>query len=202
MPFEFSNRALLLLLVLHAVGLSVCDHSIDDYGAVRGIASLAAAQANGIALFNSVQAAAAGANGSRTAVIPRGGEYYVVPHADFEGASNVQLRLEGVLLAYTEGLDSAWPGCNNGRHSCLTVIQFNNCDNVTLQGSGLIDGRGYEWWRHVISNHTDRRPNLLGMDKCTNVVVRGISLWNSPQFHMFLNVCIALFFPSTSRLSF
>ena len=94
-----------------------------------------------------------------------------------------------MFFRYTEGLDEAWPGCSRGQKwACQTAIQFDNCNNVTVQGRGLIDGRGYDWWWHVILNHTDHRPDLFGMNLCTNVQVRGITLINSPQFHMFLNV--------------
>ncbi len=50
--------------------LRVCNDSIFGYSAVRSKASLAAARANGVVLFKSIQAAAVGANGSWLAVVP------------------------------------------------------------------------------------------------------------------------------------
>ena len=180
-----------LALILLSAPPATCDHDINDYGAIPNNATSFAAQINGFALYKAVQAAAAGANGSRTAVIPKGGQFYFVPYDAFDQVSDIRLQIDGTMLAYTEGLDAAWPGCGSGRHGCQTAIQFNNCDNVTVHGVGLIDGRGYNWWWHVILNHTDHRPDLFGMELCTNVVISGITLINSPKFHMFINVRFA-----------
>ena len=96
-----------LFLALLAPFTVVADHIIDDYGAIRNNATAYAASMNGISLFKALQAAAAGANGSRTAVVPHGGEYYYLPFAAFDGISNVQLTLDGALLAYV----SPFPLC-------------------------------------------------------------------------------------------
>jgi hypothetical protein len=95
-----SLLSLLLLLVLHSPMPAACDHSISDYGAVPHDASSSAAAANGLALFKAIQAAAAGANGSRTAIVPRDSEFYFVPYAAFDGVSDIELRLDGTLRAY------------------------------------------------------------------------------------------------------
>jgi polygalacturonase len=184
---------LALLLLGHSLFCVSSQHNIDDFGAIRNTASPLSAEQNGLAIHRAIQAAAAGANGSRTAIVPRGGDYYFVPFSSFDNISDIVFQLDGTLLAYTEGLDDAWPGCRDGRHGCQTAIQFNNCNNVTVHGPGLIDGRGYDWWRHVIVNHTDHRPDLFGMQLCTNVAISDITLINSPKFHMFINVRIALF---------
>ena len=88
-----------LLLLLPSLPPAASDHVIDDYGAVRNNASAAAARANGIALFNAITAASSGVNGSRTAVVPLGGDFYFVPHLPFDGVADLELRLDGTLLA-------------------------------------------------------------------------------------------------------
>ena len=94
-----SVLSLLPLLFLHSFLPAACDHSISDYGAIPHNASASAAAANGLALFKAIQAAATGANGSRTAIVPQDGEFYFVPYAAFDGVSDIELRLDGTLRA-------------------------------------------------------------------------------------------------------
>jgi polygalacturonase len=206
-PIVLKYQAILLNMnvgIMHTVSLSLlllyasalmgwlghvgCSHSLDDYGGIRDVATPSAAAANGLALFKAISAAASGANGSRVATVPKGGNFFFVPYLPIVNISDVVLLLEGTLSAFTEGLDDAWPGCRLGHHTCQSVLFFDSCHNITVEGKGLIDGRGYDWWCHVIANHTDRRPDLIGMDYCTSVIIRGITLINSPQFHIFINV--------------
>ncbi len=117
----------MLLLALLAPFTVVADHIIDDFGAIRNNATAFAARMNGIALFKALQAAAAGANGSRTAVVPHDGEFYYLPFAAFDGFSNVQLTLDGALLAY--------------------VSPFPHCISVTLHQVHRRSGQRVAWLR-------------------------------------------------------
>jgi polygalacturonase len=75
-------------------------------------------------------------------------------------------------------------------------IEFNpfiggqNLQDVTLTGSGVIDGGGAAWWpeaekaRQIKPGYTLPRPNLIVLEQSTNVRVENITLQNSPKFHL------------------
>jgi hypothetical protein len=68
--FSLLAPLICLVVVLLSAPHAACDHDINDYGAIPNNATSFAAQVNGFALYKAVLAAAAGANGSRTALIP------------------------------------------------------------------------------------------------------------------------------------
>jgi polygalacturonase len=52
--------------------------------------------------------------------------------------------------------------------------------DVTITGSGTIDGAGAWWWQ----NHLADRPRLVTFYRNQRVLVEGITLTNSPSFHL------------------
>lgn len=32
------------------------------------------------------------------------------------------------------------------RNTVLSFLRFDNCTNINIQGDGIVDGLGYEWW--------------------------------------------------------
>ncbi|HEY1489548.1 MAG TPA: glycoside hydrolase family 28 protein, partial [Verrucomicrobiae bacterium] len=64
-----------------------------------------------------------------------------------------------------------------------------NLRDVTLTGTGVIDGGGAAWWgeaekaRRITPGYTLPRPNLVVLEQSTNVVIENITLQNSPKFH-------------------
>jgi polygalacturonase len=79
--------------------------------------------------------------------------------------------------------------------------KFNNfltgkdLENVTIEGEGIIDGNGKKWWipaeeaRQKKSGFTLPRPNLIVLTRVTNLVVRGVTIQNSPKFHFVPTEC-------------
>ena len=67
--------------------------------------------------------------------------------------------------------------------------------DVTITGKGTIDGSGARWWepaeeaRRKVSGYTLPRPNLVRLVGCKNVKVTGITLQNSPKFHLVPEDC-------------
>ena len=68
-------------------------------------------------------------------------------------------------------------------------------EDVTITGKGTIDGSGARWWepaeeaRRKVSGYTLPRPNLVRLLGCKNVKVTGITLQNSPKFHLVPEDC-------------
>jgi hypothetical protein len=57
--------------------------------------------------------------------------------------------------------------------------------NIELSGTGTIDGQGSAWWTAFNANSAVGRPQLVEIDKCTDVEVQNITLQNSPKVHLY-----------------
>ncbi|MGI9243411.1 MAG: glycoside hydrolase family 28 protein [Verrucomicrobiales bacterium] len=123
-----------------------------------------------------------------------GGGTVRVPSGDFQIGtiqlkSNVTLSLDHgasllgsqSLADYpTEGLDDP----REGGPRCL--IYAKDARNITIEGLGVIDGRGTHeaFPRQTSSGRSDRRlprPRLLRMDKCDNLIFSGVT-YKRPAF--------------------
>ena len=70
------------------------------------------------------------------------------------------------------------------------LISATDATNVAITGQGTIDGNGASWWQVARSEH-DRgilghnpRPKLIIFDHCTGVRVEGVTIQNSPMWHV------------------
>jgi polygalacturonase len=67
--------------------------------------------------------------------------------------------------------------------------------DAAIVGKGIIDGSGVNWWipaeraREKQPGYTMPRPRLVLFENCTNVKVIGVSLVNSPSFHLMPKRC-------------
>jgi len=67
--------------------------------------------------------------------------------------------------------------------------------DVSITGKGTIDGSGARWWepaeeaRRKVSGFTLPRPDLVRLAGCKNVKVTGVTLQNSPKFHLVPEDC-------------
>ena len=58
-----------------------------------------------------------------------------------------------------------------------------NLHDVALTGAGTIDGQGEPWWPFAKQKNA-RRPRMFKLSKCERVLVEGVTLRNSPMFHI------------------
>ena len=59
------------------------------------------------------------------------------------------------------------------------MIYALRAENVTVEGRGTIDGRGYNWWPDRANQH---RPRMFQPILCDNVRLAGITIKNSPMW--------------------
>ena len=65
-----------------------------------------------------------------------------------------------------------------------------DAENVAITGEGTIDGNGESWWKAaratgdhgILGNHP--RPKLVIFDHCKHVRVEGVTVQNSPMWHL------------------
>jgi polygalacturonase len=128
---------------------------------------------------------ACGAAGGGTVIVPAG--RYVTGSLWLR--SNVTLHLEsGAVLLGSQRFDdfpkwsSRWegPGVKQSRAS---LICGEGLENIAITGRGTIDGRGKIWWDSQRREPgVARRPILVRVVDCRNVLVEGVTLKNSPMW--------------------
>jgi polygalacturonase len=74
-------------------------------------------------------------------------------------------------------------------------ISIKNSTDLVITGKGTIDGNGSVWWekaeeaRRKVGGFTLPRPNLIVPTRCNNLRITGITIQNSPKFHLVPTDC-------------
>ena len=163
---------------------SIPDHTfkITDHGAVPDGATL-----NTDAIRKTVEACSAAGGGH--VVIPAG----KFLSAAFSLANNVDLHLEkGATLLFSNN-----PGDYTMRANRYpNLLSAEGCHDISITGEGTIDGQGQPWWADVLKAKGSadaatqpHRPFMVSLHNCTRVLVRGVTLTNSPMFHLVPGGC-------------
>ncbi|XP_057448488.1 polygalacturonase At1g48100-like [Lotus japonicus] len=148
-----------------------------------------------------------------TMVVPAAYVFYVGP-ISFSGPyckPNIVFQFDGTIIAPTNS--NAWGG------GLLQWLEFSKLVGITIQGKGVIDGRGSVWWQDfpyddpiddeekliVPLNHTQKpslpvqnemgrqmpavKPTALRFYGSFSPTVTGITIQNSPQCHLKFDNC-------------
>ncbi|WP_192457301.1 glycoside hydrolase family 28 protein [Musicola keenii] len=132
------------------------------------------------------------AAGGGTVLVPAG-NYLVEP---LFLKSNVRLHLEKNATLVASTGESAYRATDSTRYAeaengWLPFISIADAQNVAITGEGSIDGQGAVWWerwRAAIratgkKGGTDR-PRLIYVTRSSRVLIDGVTLTNSPSFHV------------------
>lgn len=145
------------------------------------------------------------------AVARAGGGHLVVPAgtyrtAPFKLCSNLELHLEAGAVIRAPDTFAAFglpepatfrtqAEANARTHVPEPLISGKDLHDVTLSGPGIIDGSGALWWawsERAARNAARpgrivyRRPHLIVINGCERLLVSGLTLQNSPMFHLVL----------------
>ncbi|KAI4349779.1 hypothetical protein L6164_010335 [Bauhinia variegata] len=120
--------------------------------------------------------------------VPRGFSF-VIQSTIFTGPCQgaLVLKVDGTLMP-PDGPES-WPK-NTSRHQWLVFYRING---MSLEGGGLIDGRGEKWWDLPCKPH-----KAIRFFMSSNLTVQGLSIKNSPQFHFRFDACKSVHVESIS----
>ena len=126
---------------------------------------------------------AASAAGGGTVLVPPG-KFLTGP---FTLTNNVDLHLEKGAVILISNDRNNYPLVNK---RFVDAITANNCHDLRLSGDGIIDGQGQSWWEAFHSDPTlPHRPYLIKFTNCERLEVSGITLQNSPMFHLVPQGC-------------
>jgi polygalacturonase len=112
--------------------------------------------------------------------------------------TTLQLEAGATLKATDEPADFMNPDANKGTPSSgsfFALVNGKDLVDVAINGKGTIDGSGTRWWvpaeeaRRKTPGYTLRRPRLVLLTRCKNVRVDGVTLANSPSFHLVPTDC-------------
>ena len=162
---------------------------IRDFGAV------ADAKTDSTPAIEAAIHAAAQSGSRRSVTIPSGGVFVA---RSFALLSNIILEVQGTLrgvvdeklIVHHGKRPQPWPifpplptygrdrdGAKPGRYRAL--IYADRASNVTICGSGVIDGSGPWWWSRKRSLPFGR-PHLIELHNSSNLQIHGITLKDSP----------------------
>ena len=143
--------------------------NVTSFGAVGdGIST------NTTAIQNAINAAATNTAGGIVEIPAAGSPYLCGPLAM---ASKVNLQIDSgatlMMLPF-----ASWPGTT-------TFINGSGLHDVTISGSGTIDGQGADWWAAFNSSGISR-PNFINFSGTTRLLIQDVHMRNPPTFHMML----------------
>ena len=150
--------------------------NISQFGAVGDGKTM-----NTAALQKTIDAAAAAGGG--IVLVPEG-RFLTAP---FTLASRINLQLaRGATILITDDLKS-YPS-NAGRYR--DSITASDAQDIEISGQGTIDGQGEVWWATFRTNRQmTHRPYMIKVQNCQRVWVHGVTLCNSPMFHLVPQNC-------------
>ncbi|KAI3887883.1 hypothetical protein MKX03_000590 [Papaver bracteatum] len=128
--------------------------------------------------------------GSPKMVVPKRQTFLLKP-IDFVGpctAKSIIVEISGTIVAPLTLKEWGWP--NNIRR----WIVFEKVDGLTVQGGGIINGRGNCWWENSCNNgNLKNRPGCSGSQPhsvnffaTSNSQLKDLTVTNSPMFHVTL----------------
>jgi len=132
--------------------------------------------------------AAALAAGGGVVEVPAGAKPYLCGPLTLGSKINFTIDRGATLqlLPYAVGKAPAVPAYPNvGGDRYADFISAANAHDVAVTGGGTIDGQGAAWWRAFMADHQmPHRPFLVRFNRCNTVLISGITLMNSPMFHV------------------
>eukprot|EP00897_Mesotaenium_endlicherianum_P000501 jgi/Mesen1/10451/ME000082S09957 len=99
-----------------------------------------------------------------------------------------RLQVEGTIVAPAD--PKVYPKPLQDKGMLLLITRLNG---LIISGSGLIDGRGQQWWaaaRSASKSNNYIRPRLVYLDYCNNVTVQDIHFSNAAQMHLYFHRCM------------
>jgi polygalacturonase len=151
------------------------DFNILNYGAIENDFSNNACYINSAAIEQACIAANQSIGG-RTVLIPSNKEFCIFS-SEVHQLHNVTFQVEGKLTIsnnITEWL--------NNIVTYTAALNFIECKDFTMNGNGVLNGQGYDWWWATTLKGINR-PHLFFCSESENVLIQDVLFMNSPKFH-------------------
>ncbi len=125
-----------------------------------------------------LQAALDAANtaGGGTVVIPSGN--FLSGPIVISSSTNLQLATGAVLKML--------PMASYKSTTPLITAASGAPHDISITGSGTIDGQGQAWWDAFAADSSVARPQIMSLGKVTRVLISGIKVQNPPEEHIWV----------------
>lgn len=150
--------------------------NIIKYGAVGDGKTM-----NTAALQKTINACSAAGGG--TVRVPAG-KFLTMP---FTLASSINPHLDrGAVILISDDITN-YPVAKNRYVDSITA---SGAHDIEISGKGTIDGQGQVWWTAFrADSKMTHRPYMIKFTDCTRVFITGVTLQNSPMFHLVPQNC-------------
>ena len=133
---------------------------------------------------------ACGAAGGGVVDVPPG--RYLTGPLTLTSSLNLHLNAGATLLLSDDIAD--YTLTKNRFQDCIAA---KNAHDIAITGGGTIDGQGAFWWTNYVklkdapagTPNPPHRPFLVVLTGCRRVLVEGVTLTNSPMFHLVPQKC-------------
>jgi polygalacturonase len=150
--------------------------TVTRYGAVGDGKTL-----NTAAIQKTIDAATAAGGGT---VLFTEGKFLTGP---FTLASRINLQLAGGATILIRDDLTDYPVVKGRYQDCISA---SDAHDIEISGDGTIDGQGQAWWTAFRADRSmTHRPYMIKLANCTRVRVHGVTLSNSPMFHLVPQNC-------------
>ena len=150
--------------------------NITNYGAVGDGRTM-----NTAAIQKTIDAASAAGGGM---VLVPAGRFLTGP---FTLTSSINLHLARNAFVLIDNELKNYPFANRRYQDSITA---SGAHDLEISGEGTIDGQGNSWWTAFRANKSMmHRPFMIKLLNCTRVYVQGVTLCNSPMFHLVPQNC-------------
>jgi polygalacturonase len=127
---------------------------------------------------------AAAQQGGGTVLIPAG-RFLTAP---LTLASGIDFHLAAGAMVLIDDDRVRYPLIKNRFRDAITA---EHAHDIQITGEGTIDGQGEAWWQAFRADpKMPHRPFLIKLTDCTRVKVTGVTLQNSPMFHLVTQNCM------------
>ena len=168
----------LTIALLSSISLPLCaaTFNVRDFGATGDGHTLDTA-----AIQKAVDTAST--NGGGIVLVPAG-HYLTDP---FTLASGIDFHLDANAVILIDNDMTRYPVARNRYQDAITAT---GAHDLGISGDGIIDGQGEVWWQAFRDNpNMTHRPFMIKFLNCTNLNVTGVTLRNSPMFHLVTQNC-------------
>ncbi|CAO2825802.1 unnamed protein product [Amaranthus hypochondriacus] len=166
------------------LGIRSHDHATSSFNVID-FGAIGDGQHDDNPAFLKAWEAVCGATESPTLIIPADKTFLLTP-ISFHGpckSTSLHVQIDGTLWA-PDSRD-AWKNCESN-----SWIVFKDIENLIIDGSGLLDGKGSTWWTHDQHSSTIHDVQIvLAIQNCNWLQLRGITNKDSPGPHLAINGC-------------
>ena len=133
-------------------------------------------------MVDAIKAANSSTKDERRVLVPADLTFTMMPVV-VSNIKNVTIQIDGVLQASKNY--KQWPTTQGEVAEVHHFMEFEDVEDLVVEGKGTVDGQGYMWWvRAYMDKNKHGVPSLLHVTRGQRVEIYGLKFHNSPSIHL------------------